>query len=481
MNSSYLYNAKYFSITALFVNISALIFLFTDHEIFAGLLFSINAIFIFTVNYMQHFFIKSLKEMDDFFESEKILVRNDDYLGKHFLDNFEDIKVHIIELNENRKMCLDEHNSLNGIFNFLKKWRSGDLEERIPLSIANGQKVMIQFINCLNDLVDEIDAYIRESLGAMDALANRRYYRTIVEKGLVGSFLIGAKRVNSGLVMFGKQSTELLDKLQTDIKSIVSIVVNETEQVSKSCQETVFSCRKTVEKSSDAATEAKNTHQGLISIEKMSNELIESGEMVVKVAQNATDLSKEASHEIEKTRTIVTELKTRSATIHGIVEMIREVAQKTNLLSINAAIEAAKAGKEGHGFRIVADEVRSLAHTTMGSAEDIEKQIKAIQEAIQETVSSVSKFTNTMVDINAVSGSMFEKVDSQIEVLDGISSKIKLFSNSMQHLISNVENVKEASTSARDSARHINDTFKTLNENINIMEESITNTISSIN
>ncbi|CAO5676781.1 MAG: hypothetical protein NEHIOOID_00697 [Holosporales bacterium] len=481
MNSSYLYNAKYFSITALFINLIALIALFFGYEIVAGLLFSLNTILLFATNYMQHVFIKNLKDMDEFFESEKILVRNDDYTGKHFIDNIENIKGYIVHLKESAKIFQEEHNSLNGIFNFLKKWRSGDLEERIPLSLANGQKVMIQFINCLNDLVDEIDAYIRESLGAMDALANRRYYRTIVEKGLVGSFLIGAKRVNSGLVMFGKQSTELLDKLQTDIKSIVSIVVNETDQVSKSCQETVFSCRKTVEKSSDASVEAKNTHQGLIFIEKMSNELIESGEMVVKVAQNATDLSKEASYEIEKTRNIVTELKTRSATIHGIVEMIREVAQKTNLLSINAAIEAAKAGKEGHGFRIVADEVRSLAHTTMGSAEDIEKQIKAIQEAIQETVSSVSKFTNTMMDINTVSGSMFEKVDNQIEVLDGISSKIKMFSNSMQHLISNVENVKEASTSARDSARHINDTFQTLNENINIMEESITKTISSIN
>lgn len=480
MNSFYLYNVRNISLFLLILNFITLTLYVFDQRMWGLFLFSVSSVLFCILPYLQQKLIKNFTKMDVFFEDNKILVRDDTYQGHHFFDNPDTIEKFVKKLMEEKVVCNLENESIHNIFSYLIRWREGDLEERIPLSVANNQKQMIQFVNCLNDLIDKTDAFIRESLGAMKALSTKQYYRIIVERGLTGTFLLGAKRVNDGLLIFSKQNTKLMEKLQTDVKQIVSVVVSETNHVSKSCQETVFSCKKTLDKSSEAAIEAKNTHSGLQMIESMASELRDSGTEVVKVASDATKLSQEGELEIERTKTTVTELKTRSAAIHGIVEMIREVAQKTNLLSINAAIEAAKAGKEGHGFRIVADEVRSLAHTTMGSAEDIEKQIKAIQEAIQETVTSVSKFTNTMGNINSVSATMFEKIDEQIHVLDGISSKIKTFSNSMQHLITNVENVKDASTSARDSARIINDTFESLNQNINILETSIAKTITDI-
>ncbi|CAO5678411.1 MAG: hypothetical protein HEEMFOPI_00347 [Holosporales bacterium] len=480
MNSFYIYNIRNLSYFILSASILFLILSFFEYRLPCNIFYMVMAIFTTVVIYSIHRTLNIFKEFDKFLEDNNLLCQNDSLQGQHFIDNLEMVSSQILKLISTKRDCMTEHESLEKILKTLVIWKAGNLEERIPLTISGGKKIMIQFINGLNDLVDEIDAYIRESLGAMHALSKREYYRIILKKGLLGSFLIGANKINEGIMIFGKQNTELMKKLDSDVREMIMSIVDETERVSESCKETVQSCELTLSKSADATTEAKNTHMGLTSIEQLALDLKRTGGDMVGVIRDANALSEEGAGDIEKTKNIVMELKTRSTAIHGIVEMIREVAQKTNLLSINAAIEAAKAGKEGHGFRIVADEVRSLAHATMDSAEDIERQIRMIQEAIQQTVQSVSQFTNTMVNISSVSGSISTKMDEQNAVLDDISNKIRIFSGAIQNLIGNVENVQRASSSARSSSQNINSVFQKLNQHIFVLENSIAKSISNL-
>ncbi len=479
MNSFYIYNIKNLSLFLIMINLFFLILSLLDYNLPFNFFYIVTIFFSITVMYSIKKLIKVFEKFDHFLEDSKLLVRNDSFQGKHFIDNIEVVSSHILKLVNGKRDCIEEHDSLEKILRILMIWRSGNLEERIPLNFGNGKKIIIQFINGLNDLVDEIDAYVRDSIGAMNALSKKEYHRIILKKGLLGSFLIGATKINDSLMIFGKKNVDLMKKLNGDVKTIITSIADETERVADSCKETVQSCEMTLLKSADATTEAKNTHMGLLSIEQLTMNLKRTGMDMVSVVRDANSLSQEGVGNIEKTKSIVIDLKTRSAAIHGIVEMIREVAQKTNLLSINAAIEAAKAGKEGHGFRIVADEVRSLAHATMDSAEDIERQIRLIQDSIQQTVSSVSEFSNTMSNISLVSGTISSKMDEQNIVLDDMSNKIRFFSSAVQNLIGNVENVQRASSAAKSSSQNINSIFKTLNQNIFVLEKSLVKGISN--
>ncbi|MBW5412611.1 methyl-accepting chemotaxis protein [Pseudomonas sp. MAG002Y] len=121
--------------------------------------------------------------------------------------------------------------------------------------------------------------------------------------------------------------------------------------------------------------------------------------------------------EVDKTSTLVSGLAEQAHDIGKVLDVIRAIAEQTNLLALNAAIEAARAGEAGRGFAVVADEVRALAHRTQESTREIEQMISAIQGGTQEAVtsmqSSASQAQNTLA-IAQSAGAALEEITQLI-------------------------------------------------------------------
>lgn len=164
-----------------------------------------------------------------------------------------------------------------------------------------------------------------------------------------------------------------------------------------------------------------------------------------KIVGSSRDTVNRLTDQIEATAQKINTLKLSSENIGSVMEVIRSIAEQTNLLALNAAIEAARAGEQGRGFAVVADEVRSLAQKTQASTEEIESIIVQLQRAADEAHQSM----------NTSTASVQETIESSTQVsnsLERIRSNIDTI-NEMNHQIANASD--EQSSVANEVSKNI--------------------------
>ncbi|TVT80339.1 methyl-accepting chemotaxis protein [Pseudomonas sp. H3(2019)] len=127
------------------------------------------------------------------------------------------------------------------------------------------------------------------------------------------------------------------------------------------------------------------------------------------------------THDVQNTSLMIEGLATQGRDIGKVLDVIRAIAEQTNLLALNAAIEAARAGEAGRGFAVVADEVRALAHRTAQSTQEIEKMVAGIQNGTGEAVDSMQQSnqrTHTTLELARAAGVALEQITQSIHQIN---------------------------------------------------------------
>ena len=152
---------------------------------------------------------------------------------------------------------------------------------------------------------------------------------------------------------------------------------SETEQVATAMTEMAATVQ-------DVARNAAEAEQSALQADTLTN----NGRAVAEQALNAT---RDLAREVEQAAQVIHNLEADSNTIGGVLDVIRGIAEQTNLLALNAAIEAARAGEQGRGFAVVADEVRTLAGRTQESTQEIQSMIERLQHGTKEAVTAMQR------------------------------------------------------------------------------------------
>lgn len=230
--------------------------------------------------------------------------------------------------------------------------------------------------------------------------------------------------------------------------------------------------------SNNSRSQARDINNSSASIEEMTSSIqsvARTAEEKMEIVANLKEMASSGEREMTETIEIITRITESTNLIMGMLDVINNIASQTNLLAMNAAIEAAHAGDAGKGFAVVADEIRKLSEDTTNHSREISNSLKEIIDYIHVSEKAAGKtgdhLKNIVQGVNDVSLGMLEVKNSMGELSEGSGQILSALSS----LIDSSSEVKTSSQVMTDKMQAINDSFNNVSmisrDNKNGMEE----------
>lgn len=344
--------------------------------------------------------------------------------------------------------------------------------EEIPILVQSGpiynsKKEMdgsFVFFTDLREVEEKNKEYLREQIKPIAA---------IIEKLASGDFTQELE-LNEDNVLYELGLT--INKMINELRNVLENV-KETIQATASAAEQISSSSE--EMASGAQEQNIQVNEISRSIEHMTKAIIEMSKNITEVSQMSQRSSQYAKAGTEKTietkegmnkivnssqeaADIIASLANKTDQIGEITKVIDDIANQTNLLALNAAIEAARAGEQGRGFAVVADEVRKLAERTTKATKEIAETIKSIQSEVKEADKSMANAKASVFEgmklteeIDKVLQEIYQSAKAVSELIDNIVAASQEQSISADEISKNIENIASVAEQSATSTGQI--------------------------
>lgn len=220
----------------------------------------------------------------------------------------------------------------------------GDLEARVVNTEEFGELAV--FLTAINKMLDQTDAFVRESAASLEYASKRKYFRRFLLRGMLGDFRRGAMVINTARESMQRRH-ELTEKFQAVVSGVVGTVSDASTQLEGTAEELATSAESTyglsVSVSAAAEESAVNARTVAASTEEMSSSIGDISEQ----AERSMAFAAEAAAEMERANEAARDLNDAAQRIEQVTIFVKKIADQTNLLALNAAIEAARAGESG--------------------------------------------------------------------------------------------------------------------------------------
>ena len=246
-----------------------------------------------------------------------------------------------------------------------------------------------------------------------------------------------------------KRADKLRDMTQgfsRDIGAVLEQVTGAARQLQGTSTNLTSTAQETSDRAASVATSSERASNGVETVAAASEELGASIEEISRQVVRQRELAGEAAQDAKSSDAEVRRLAESAQKIGDVVSLITDIAEQTNLLALNATIEAARAGEAGKGFAVVASEVKNLASQTAKATEQIAKDVDAIQSQTSATVSSIDVIGQRIGSISEIATAVASAVEQQSAATKEISRNVQEAAAGARDVTSNIAGVTETAS-----------------------------------
>ncbi|WP_051609462.1 HAMP domain-containing methyl-accepting chemotaxis protein [Fodinicurvata fenggangensis] len=230
------------------------------------------------------------------------------------------------------------------------------------------------------------------------------------------------------------------------------------------------------ETNAQATSVAASATQASTNVQTVASSAEEMAASIKEISQQVSTSSKTADSAVEdadRTSETVNVLAGSADKIGDVVKLIQDIAEQTNLLALNATIEAARAGEAGKGFAVVASEVKNLANQTAKATEEISQQISEMQGVTSETVEAIGKISSRIRESQEIASSIAAAMEEQDAATDEISRNVQQAAEGTNEVSGSIEQVSQAAAEGGSAAEQVLSSARQLGETASELQKGV--------